>query len=62
MIVSVSDDLSDSMVNNLLKQLPEAEVVATCKDLKPQYADLVKAEQFLVDVSFTPNERHIYYI
>lgn len=52
MILRVPPELTESMVNNLIKQLPEVEAINACKELKSQYDELVAAEQFLVVVSY----------
>lgn len=51
MILEVSPELTEPLVNNLIKQLPETEAITAAAELKKQYNDLVEAEQFLVSVS-----------
>uniref|UniRef100_H2Z892 FH2 domain-containing protein n=1 Tax=Ciona savignyi TaxID=51511 RepID=H2Z892_CIOSA len=66
MILGVSAALDESMVNNLLKQLPEQEMITAVAEYKKQYADLVVAEQFLCTLSdikrLIPKLQHIKFI
>ena len=49
-ILGVSDELSESLCESLLKQLPEAEMITAVRELKDQYHELVPAEQFICTV------------
>lgn len=51
MILEVPPELTESLVNNLIKQLPEAEALTAAAEIKKQYNELVEAEQFLVVMS-----------
>ena len=51
MILNVSSDLDEALVNNLLKQLPEADMINQLKDFKKEYEELTEAEKFLCTVS-----------
>jgi len=51
MILEVSNELDEALVNNLIKQLPESDIVASLKDFKKQYDDLTEAEKFLCTLS-----------
>ena len=50
-ILKVDDELTESLVNNLMKQLPEQEVIDSIKEFKKQFSDLELSEQFLLKVS-----------
>ena len=51
MILAIDDSLTESVVNNLMKQLPEQEIIDSLKEYKNKYEDLATAEQFLCTVS-----------
>jgi len=51
MILNVSSDLDEALVNNLLKQLPEADMINQLKDFKKEYEELTEAEKFLCTLS-----------
>lgn len=46
--------LTESMVQNLVKQLPEAEQLSVLSEMKGEYDDLAEPEQFVVVVSTVP--------
>ena len=50
-ILGVDDELTESLVNNLMKQLPEQEIIDSMKEYSKQYEELALAEQFLCMVS-----------
>uniref|UniRef100_H2XZX4 FH2 domain-containing protein n=1 Tax=Ciona intestinalis TaxID=7719 RepID=H2XZX4_CIOIN len=66
MILGVTDDMDESLINNLLKQLPEQEMISAVSEYKKQYDDLVEAEQFLCTISeikrLHPRLQHIRFI
>ena len=49
-ILKVDEELSESLVNNLMKQLPPQEIIDSVKEFKKQYQELALAEQFLCTV------------
>ena len=51
MILNVSSDLDEALVNNLLKQLPEADMINQLKEFKKEYEELTEAEKFICTVS-----------
>ena len=51
MILKVDDKFSEAQVNNLLKQLPEQEIINALKSFQDQFEELSMAEQFLCAVS-----------
>ena len=50
MILKVDGNLTEALVNNLMKQLPEQDIINSLKEFKSQYQDLATAEQFLCTV------------
>ena len=50
-ILRVDENFTEGQVNNLLKQLPEQEVINALKEFKDQFEELAMAEQFLCAVS-----------
>ncbi|MGH0116646.1 UNVERIFIED_CONTAM: hypothetical protein FKN15_012241 [Acipenser sinensis] len=46
--------LTESMVQNLVKQLPEAEHLSVLSEMKGEYDDLAEPEQFVVVISTVP--------
>jgi len=50
-ILKVDEELTESLVNNLMKQLPPQEIIDSVKEFKKQYEELALAEQFLCTVS-----------
>jgi len=51
MILNVSSDLDEALVHNLLKQLPEADMINQLKEFKKEYEELTEAEKFLCTLS-----------
>jgi len=50
-ILGVEDSLDESLLTNLMKQLPEQEIISNLKEYKKQMDELHEAEQFLCTVS-----------
>ena len=50
-ILKVDENFTEGQVNNLLKQLPEQDVINALKGFKDQIEELAMAEQFLCAVS-----------
>nr|CAB3237999.1 protein diaphanous homolog 2-like [Phallusia mammillata] len=66
MILSVDDRLDEALLINLMKQLPDGEIIDALKEFKKQYDELHASEQFLCTLSdvsrLLPRLKHIQFM